>query len=93
MKDSHHQGPQLLTAAQLIEQSSNTGTTKIAQKLGKEDLYNNFVKFGFTKRPGLDFPGSSHGWLPSPDSWADISLSNFSFGQGVSATPVQNTLL
>ena len=89
VKDSHHHAPQSLTASQIIEQSSNTGTTKIAQKLGKEDLYNNFVKFGFTKRPGLDFPGSSHGWLPSPDSWADISLSNFSFGQGVSATPVQ----
>ena len=89
VKDSHHHAPQSLTASQIIEQSSNTGTTKIAQKLGKEDLYNNFVKFGFTKRPGLDFPGSSQGWLPSPDSWADISLSNFSFGQGVSATPVQ----
>lgn len=89
VKDSHHHAPQTLTASQIIEQSSNTGTTKIAQKMGKQNLYNNFVNFGFTKRPGLDFPGASHGWLPSTDSWSDVSLSNFSFGQGVSATPVQ----
>ena len=89
VKDSHHHAQQSLTASQIIEQSSNTGTTKIAQRMGQQKLYDNFVKFGFTKRPGLDFPGSSHGWLPQPSAWADISLSNFSFGQGVSATPVQ----
>lgn len=91
VKDSHPHGTQSLTASQIIEQSSNTGTTKIAQRLGKDALYNNFVNFGFTERPGVDFPGSSHGWLPKPSTWADVSLSNFSFGQGLSATPVQMT--
>lgn len=89
VKDSHAHATQSLNTSQIIEQSSNTGTTKIAQKLGKENLYNNFVKFGYTENPGVDFPGSSHGWLPKPASWIDVSLSNFSFGQGISATPVQ----
>lgn len=89
VRDSHKHATQALNASQIIEQSSNTGTTKIAQRMGDVALYDNFVNFGFTKRPGLDFPGAGHGWLPSVKSWSDVSLSNFSFGQGLSATPVQ----
>lgn len=89
IKDSHGHATQSLTTSGIIEQSSNTGTTKIAQKMGKQTLYDTFDRFGFTEKPGVDFPGSSHGWLPKPATWVDVSLSNFSFGQGVSATPVQ----
>lgn len=89
VKDSHGHATQRMTTSQIIEQSSNTGTTKIARKMGKRGLYSTLVNYGFNAKPGVDFPGCSKGWLPNWKDWADISLSNFSFGQGVSATPVQ----
>jgi len=89
VRDSHPHGTQRMTTSQIIEESSNVGTTKIAKKLGKTGLYNTLESFGLTTRPGLDFPGAGHGWLPETKNWSDVSLSNFSFGQGVSLTPVQ----
>ncbi|MBK5210752.1 MAG: penicillin-binding protein 2 [Coriobacteriia bacterium] len=89
IRDSHTHGTQTMTTSQIIEQSSNVGTTKIAKKLGKTSLYNTLKSFGLTARPGLDFPGSGHGWLPETKNWSDVSLSNLSFGQGVSLTPIQ----
>lgn len=89
IKDSHEHPTTQMTVSEIIEQSSNVGTTRIAQKMGKTDLYDTFVAFGLAEPPGLDFPGSLRGRLAKPSEWADVSLSNISFGQGVSMTPIQ----
>lgn len=89
IKDSHVHATTTMTVSEIIEQSSNVGTTRIAQKMGKEKLYQTFEKFGLKEAPGLDFPGSLRGRITKPAQWVDVSLSNYSFGQGVSMTPIQ----
>ena len=89
IKDSEDHPPQRLNVSQIIEQSSNVGVTRIAQKMGKELFYSYLQEFGITQRPGLDFPGSAHGYVLTPSRFNDVTLSNYSFGQGLSMTPVQ----
>ena len=78
-----------MTVSEIIEISSNTGTTKIAQKMGERKLYDTLSSFGIGQPTGLDYPTSAKGILPELKNWSDVSLSNISFGQGVSVTAVQ----
>ncbi|MDR1412776.1 MAG: penicillin-binding protein 2, partial [Actinomycetes bacterium] len=89
VKDSHDHPTQTMSVSAIIQESSNVGTTRIAQKIGRKKYYSSLKKFGLTEAPGTDFPGSGRGWVPSTDKWNDVSLSNFSFGQGLSMTSVQ----
>src|SRR5690606_29107556 len=85
--DTHRYG--LLTAEEILKVSSNIGTTKIAEKVGREGLQEAYKAFGFGSRSGLLFPGEGRGRVPFPRS--DIALATQSFGQGVSATALQMT--
>lgn len=80
-----------LTIAEILAASSNICTTKIADRLGKQTL-NRFVeKFHFGERPAIELPGATAGLLADPDKWSDIQAANISFGQGMSASPLQVT--
>jgi cell division protein FtsI (penicillin-binding protein 3) len=50
-------------------------------------LVENYQRFGFGERAGLGLPGEAKGVIPYPR--AEISLATESFGQGLTATPVQ----
>ena len=78
-----------MSVTRIMEISSNVGTTRIAQQMQQRQFYDYLHKFGITERPGLDFPGAGRGLVLSPEQWSDVSLSNFSFGQGLSMTPLQ----
>jgi len=84
--DPHPTGP--MTVAQIIQRSSNVGATRIANTMGVDAFYQTLIDFGLTKDPGIDFPGSAKGYLAPKNSWSKLLLSNASFGQGVSLTPV-----
>ena len=51
----------LLTVREILKYSSNIGSAKIAQKMGKEKFYNYIQKFGFGEKTGIDLPGESRG--------------------------------
>lgn len=85
--DTHRYG--LLNAEEILKVSSNIGTSKIAEKVGREGLQTAYKDFGFGSRAGLHFPGEGRGRVPFPRS--DIALATQSFGQGVSATALQMT--
>jgi cell division protein FtsI (penicillin-binding protein 3) len=70
--------------------SSNICSAKIGQRLGRERLQQAFLAFGFGERTGAGIPGEPRGLLPFPK--AEIALANQSFGQGLTATPLQITL-
>ncbi len=77
-----------LTVPEILSFSSNVGTAKIAMMLGDKKLRDYFERFGFGTKTGIEFPGEQKGaLLPLP--WHDHLLSNVSFGQGVSTTPLQ----
>jgi cell division protein FtsI (penicillin-binding protein 3) len=75
-------GPSKVLAA-----SSNVGAARIGARLGKQGLSEVLAAFGFGERAGVDLPGERRGQLPFPR--ADITLATQSFGQGMTATPLQ----
>lgn len=78
-----------LTFAQVIQQSSNVGTIKVASKLGPERLFEYLNKFGYGSRTGIRFPGEATGILMKPNEWSGTSLPTIAIGQGVAVTPLQ----
>ncbi|HEX2178631.1 MAG TPA: penicillin-binding protein 2, partial [Actinomycetota bacterium] len=88
-KDSHPHPVQNLTFSQVIQSSSNVGTIKVAERLGKQGLYDYLGRFGYGRKTGLGFPGESAGILPKPDKWWQTSLGTIAIGQGVAVTPLQ----
>ncbi len=78
-----------LTVREVVKYSSNIGSTKIAEKLGKEKFYHYITKFGFGMKTGIDLPGESPGLLRPVEQWAKIDAATVAFGQGISVTPIQ----
>jgi cell division protein FtsI (penicillin-binding protein 3) len=90
IRDDHPQR-RPLTPHEIIKYSSNICTAKLAFRLGKERLYQALKDFGFGEKTDVGLPGESRGILNPPRRWADISLANIAFGQGISVTPIQLT--
>lgn len=88
-KDSHPHPVLNMTFSQIIQSSSNVGTIKVAERLGKQGLHDYLGKFGYGRKTGLGFPGESAGILPHPDKWWQTSLGTIAIGQGVAVTPLQ----
>jgi len=78
-----------LTFREVIEESSNIGTTKVAQILGP-DIVSRYVKlFGFGAKLGVDLPGESPGMAKEPRQWSKISIAAIPIGQEVGVTTLQ----
>lgn len=72
----------------ILAKSSNLGTIRIAQMLGKEKLEEYFHRLGYGKTTGLGFPGESSGAVPPIGRWA-TSLPTMAIGQSLTITPIQ----
>lgn len=77
-----------LTVRDILAKSSNVGTVRIGQELGKDRLMEMVARFGFGKRLGIDFPGEEDGILPD-EPWSDSTIGNVPIGQGIATTPLQ----
>lgn len=78
-----------LTFRQVVEQSSNIGTSKIAQGLGSGLLYKYIKLFGFGSKLGIDLPGEISGIARGPRFWSKISIATIPMGQEVAVTGLQ----
>jgi len=87
--EANHQRHGRLSVSEIIKYSSNIGSIKIAQKLGKEKFYNYIVNFGFGAKTGIDLPGESTGLLRPVHKWTKVDAATIAFGQGISVTPIQ----
>jgi cell division protein FtsI (penicillin-binding protein 3) len=85
--DTHPHG--ILTVAEVFKFSSNIGATKIARRLGKERLARALARFGFGRPTRVGLPGERAGMVRPIERWGDIGFANVSFGQGMTATPLQ----
>lgn len=83
---NHSKG--LITLTEILQYSSNIGTSKIALRMGDDEIRSMLMKFGFGQKSGVDMPGEVKGILQSLP-WNDHLLANVSFGQGITVTPVQ----
>lgn len=78
-----------LTFQQVIEQSSNIGTTKVAQKMGPNIFYKYAKRYHFGRKTGIDLLGEVNGVLPHPKQWSKTSIGAVPIGHEVLVTPVQ----
>ena len=75
--------------SQILTHSSNIGTIRIGQTLGRERLYETQKSFGFGVRTALDFPYEAPGAVLTPSRYTASSLPSIAIGQGISVTPMQ----
>jgi cell division protein FtsI (penicillin-binding protein 3) len=85
--DTHRYG--YLKVADVLKYSSNIGAAKMGSRLGSERLFSYLRNFGFGERTGIELPGEATGYLRDRKQWFGVDLATISFGQGVSATVVQ----
>ena len=78
-----------LNFRQVIEESSNIGTVKVAQILGPDILYRYVRAFGFGSKSGIDLAGEISGIMIPVRSWSKSSIINIPIGQGVGVTALQ----
>ena len=79
----------IVPVTDVFSHSSNIGTIKIAEKIGKQKLYERARLMGFGTVTGIDFPNETAGLLPNPRKWSKLSLPTISFGQGVAVSSLQ----
>ncbi|PIS28215.1 MAG: hypothetical protein COT43_06850 [Candidatus Marinimicrobia bacterium CG08_land_8_20_14_0_20_45_22] len=79
----------ILTFAEVIKNSSNIGTIKVAQKIGKETVFNYCRKFGFGLKTNIQFPGEINGILHPLKNWTELMMAQIAMGQGIGVTVMQ----
>jgi cell division protein FtsI (penicillin-binding protein 3) len=87
IRDSHPHGA--LTVEQVIQVSSNVGTTKIAMQMPASEMWETFSGAGFGQKPQIEFPGAVPGKLRPYKTWRPIEQATASYGYGLSASLFQ----
>jgi cell division protein FtsI (penicillin-binding protein 3) len=85
--DSHRYSN--LTFEEVLSQSSNVGTAKIAIRIKPSDHYKYLKNFGFGMPTDLNFAGETAGRLPAPATWSVPTQYTLSYGYGLMASPLQ----
>ena len=89
INDSRPHATEVMTPAEVLENSSNVGATKVAKELGGKELYDYIRAFGFGEATGVDLWGEDLGSVPAYKDWSGVSIGNIPFGQGFTVTPLQ----
>ncbi|MEP0860786.1 MAG: transpeptidase family protein [Ignavibacterium sp.] len=87
IRDTHPH--KYLNVAEIIEQSSNIGIAKLAQRISDDDFYKYLRGFGFGNLTSIQLPGETAGKLKKPNDWSKITKAYMSFGYEISVTPLQ----
>jgi cell division protein FtsI/penicillin-binding protein 2 len=85
--DGAHHGTQ--TIVQLLQKSNNIGAAWVGHQVGAKNIYKYFTGFGIGEKTGISLEGEDTGTIRDYKTWTDIDLATISFGQGVSASPLQ----
>jgi cell division protein FtsI (penicillin-binding protein 3) len=90
VRDTHTIGTgNVATVTEIVQKSSNVGTTKIAERLPNDVMWRHLQKAGFGRAPQTGFPGEAHGRLRAPQTWRPIEKATMSYGYGLSVNLVQ----
>jgi cell division protein FtsI (penicillin-binding protein 3) len=87
--DAHPHGVMTMTLGDIIAESSNVGSSLVADRVGSEAMAETFGRFGFGRPTGVGFPGEASGLMPSDAVWTDLTRATVSYGAGVAVTPLQ----
>lgn len=78
-----------MSVAEILQHSSNVGTIRIANDLGKERFDHYLRAFGFGQTTALQFPGEAEGIMLPLDEYNDTSLGSMPIGNGIAVTAMQ----
>ncbi len=87
IRDDHPKG--VISVTDVIKFSSNIGTAKVGFMLGPVKMFEYLKAFGFGRTTGLALPGEVPGAMRTAANVRTIELATTSFGQGITASPVQ----
>jgi cell division protein FtsI (penicillin-binding protein 3) len=79
----------VITVEEIIQKSSNVGTSKIVLELERKDLWDFFNLLGFGQTPSIAFPGSVAGRVRPWSKWRPIEQATMSYGHGISVSLIQ----
>jgi cell division protein FtsI (penicillin-binding protein 3) len=88
----HPYGRGHITASEVLAYSNNVGAAKIGLELGRQELYQAFLRFGFGSPTGIEVANEATGivWDPDgPNASGDLTAAQIAFGQGLSVTAIQ----
>lgn len=87
INDTHPYGT--LSVADAFAKSSNVGAIKLAQRIGKQTLFDYINRFGFGQKTGIELPAESRGIVNPLARWRPDSIGSVAIGQEVSVTLLQ----
>lgn len=77
------------TFLQGIENSCNPVFIDVAMRMGADQYYEYFKKFGLMEKTGIDLPGEAGTIMHRKEDIGDVELATMAFGQSFQITPVQ----
>ncbi len=78
-----------ITMTNVIEHSLNVGAVFAQKQIGNSIFTDYIKKFGFGAKSGIELPGELAGNLSNLNSGIGSNYSTASYGQGITATPIQ----
>ena len=74
-----------------LQHSLNVCMATLSSQMGAGSFYSYMDRFGFGQLTGVDMAGEAEGRLkvPGDSDWYPVDLATNSFGQGLTATPIQ----
>lgn len=78
-----------LTIQEILQKSSNVGVSKLALAMPASFLVNSYEDFGMGKITNIGLIGESSGIYPYNRHWSDVERVVFSYGYGLTITPLQ----
>ncbi len=85
---SSKSGHGLQTLKQSVGNSCNPAFITYGLRLGNETFYSYMESFGLMNTTGVDLGGEAVGVFASPDSFTQLDLACYSFGQNFTVTPL-----
>ncbi|MCF8191910.1 MAG: penicillin-binding protein 2 [Burkholderiales bacterium] len=88
IKDTHPKS-RFMTVTEIIQQSSNVGSLKMALQVQPSRHWEYLHRFGFGVPPGTGFPGEATGMLRPWKTWKPVDQVVMSYGNGVAVSLLQ----
>ena len=77
------------TFVQGVQNSCNPVFIEVGMRLGTENFYKYFEKFGLMAKTGVDLPGEAATIMHKKENVGQVELATMSFGQSFQVTPMQ----
>ena len=77
------------TFVQGVQNSCNPVFIEVGMRLGTENFYKYFEKFGLMGKTGVDLPGETATIMHKKENVGQVELATMSFGQSFQVTPMQ----